>query len=64
MKVLVIQLEESVDISLLPKGKKVIVTDGLINHPGEVMFSADMLDPPGLDGLYTISRVETPPVEP
>jgi len=60
MKVLVVQFEDTVDITPLVKGTGVSVKIGTITLPGVVMFSTDILDPPGLEGLYHISPVETP----
>lgn len=57
MKLLVIQFEDSVDISPLPKGTKVTVGDDTTTLPGEVMASVDILEP-SLEGDYHITPIE------
>ncbi len=60
MKLLVIQFEDTVDISPLPKGTKVTVTDGTTTLPGEVMASVDIVEP-SLEGDYHLTPIKPEP---
>lgn len=60
MKLLVIQFEDTVDISPLPKGTQVTVGDGTTTLSGEVMASVDILEP-SLEGDYHITSIEPEP---
>lgn len=60
MKLLVIQFEDTVDTSPLPKGTQVTVGDGTTTLSGEVMASVDILEP-SLEGDYHITPIEPEP---
>lgn len=60
MKLLVVQFEDTVDLSPLPKGTKVTVTGGTTTLTGGVMASMDILEP-GIEGDYHITFT---PIEP
>lgn len=59
MKLLLVSFEDPVDITPLPKGTPVVVSDGATSLSGEVMASVDILEPPGLEGDYHIEPIVT-----
>ncbi|GAH64363.1 unnamed protein product [marine sediment metagenome] len=64
MKLLVIKLKDTDDLSPFPWGKKVTITDGTATVEGEVVTPVGPMEDPGsVDGIFHITAVE-PPVEP
>jgi len=60
MKLVVVQVDESVDISALTKGTNITLNDGVTNYAGVVSFPIDSLDPvpPTIEGDYHITQLE------
>ena len=59
MKLLVLQAEDGIDITGFTKGEEVTITNlGAASAVGILAIIMEAVDPPGIDGLYEITKAE------